>query len=202
MSIQIYKPNSKNAGAAFTFALSKGSNGTAPSLYISAISQFSWDEGKKIGTFGGNAKNPEKTVNVKINELECGEIISAFRDRRDFTTFHSYEGSSTTIKLSPWDKPSKISKYDPSSKSFKDEKIIIPAFGITISKGKGNSFKIAIEPGEIEVLSSLLSIFINESLKFKINKHNSYSSKSSPKSTPPAVEDTSEDEDDMEDVPF
>ena len=201
MSIQIYKPNSKNSGAAFTFALSKGSNGLAPTLYISAISQYSWDENKKIGSFAGNAKDPEKTVNVKINELECGEIISAFKDRRDYTTFHSYEGSSTTIKLSPWDKPSKVSKYDPSSKSFKEEKITVPSFGITISKGKGNSFKIAVDPGVIEVLSSFLSIFINEILKFKIDKHNSYSKQSTKKASPKSL-DIDEEEDDMEDVPF
>ena len=174
MSIQIYKPNSKNTGSAYTFSQSTSKTNGEPVFYISAIAQHSWNDEKKTGSFAGNSKNPEKTINVKITPNEAGEFISSFTDRRDFNTFHSYGGSNTTIKLSPWDKQGKISKYNASTKSFQDEKLILPCFGITLSKGKSNSIKIALDPGEIEIVKSSLNLFLQGYIKFKSSEQRNY----------------------------
>tara|TARA_B100000085_G_scaffold285364_1_gene321122 strand:+ start:3355 stop:3960 length:606 start_codon:yes stop_codon:yes gene_type:complete len=201
MSLQIYKPNSKNTGSAFTFQKSTDAKSGAPVFYISAISQFSWDDSKKTGSFSGNAKNPQKTINVKISEIEAGSFVSAFNTRYEYTAFHSFDGNSTTIKFTPWDKSTKISKYNPSSKTYDEDFINIPAFGITLSKGKGNSIKIALDPGEVEVVKNLFEIFIRDSLEYKIQQSaNSYAaSKGNPQKTKSKEEETSEE---FEDVPF
>ena len=199
MSLQIYKPNSKNTGSAYTFSKTLDNKTSSPVFYMSAISQYSWDDNKKTGSFSGNAKDPTKTINVKISELEAGSFISAFNSRYEYTAFHSFDGNNTTIKVTPWDKSTKISKYNSSSKSYEDTFIDVPAFGVTLSKGKGNSIKIALEPGEVEVLKKLLFMFIEDSLKFKIE--NSYSAKNAntKKSSP---EKEVKEEDEFEDAPF
>lgn len=198
MSIQIYKPNSKNTGSAFTFSKTLDKKTGSPVFYISAISQFSWNDDTKTGSFSGNSKNPEKTINVKISESEAGSLISSFNSRYEYTAFHSYEGNNTTIKSTPWDKKQKVSKYDTASKGFVDSEIEVPAFGMTLSKGKGNSIKIALEPGEVELVKSLLSIFIEDFLRFKISLSESYSQKSTQKSEPQSTEE----QDEFEDAPF
>lgn len=194
MSIQIYKPNSKNTGSAYTFSKSKDKKDGSPVFYISAIAQHSWNEDTKTGSFAGNSKNPEKTINVKISEIEAGSFVSAFNSRYEYTAFHSYEGNNTTIKATPWDKSAKISKYNPSTKQYEESSIQVPAFGFTLSKGKGNSIKIALDPGEVEVVKKLFEIFINEYLIFKIKQSENYNSKPNPK--------TSEEVDEFEDAPF
>ncbi len=199
MSIQIYKPNSKNTGSAFTFSKSKDKKTGQPVFYISSISQYSWNEESKTGSFSGNSKNPDKTINVKISELEAGAFLSCFSSRYEYTAFHSYEGNNTTIKATPWDKKQKISKYDPSTKGFSDVEIEVPAFGFTLSKGKGNSIKIALDPGEVEVITRLFDIFIKDYLEYQISKSESYSNSSANKSK---TEPAEEEQDEPEDAPF
>ena len=97
MSVTLYKPNSKNAGAAFTFSIGSDRKKNEPTLFISAIAQYSWDSDKKIGSFSGNRDDATKTVNVKLSEYECGEILSAIMNRYDYSTFHSFEENYSTI---------------------------------------------------------------------------------------------------------
>ena len=109
-----------------------------------------------------------------MSEFECGDFLSAFRGRYDYSTFHSFDGKNTTIKLSPWDKPTKISKYDSESKGFKDIQIKVPAFGISITKGKGNTFKIALDPGEVEVLCAFIRRVLDDlfTIRIQMQKEN------------------------------
>ena len=51
MSIQIYKPISKNTGSAYTFSKSKDKKDGSPVFYISAIAQHSWNDDTKTGSF-------------------------------------------------------------------------------------------------------------------------------------------------------
>jgi len=206
MSIQLYKPNSKNTGSAFTFSIGENKSNPLPAFYISAIAQHSWDDQKKIGSFAGNGKNPEKKVNVKLSEFECGEFISAVKNRHEYTAFHAYEDNSTTIKFSPWDKDVKVSKYDPSTKGFQETKQKVPAFGLSISKGKGSTFKIGIDPGEVEVLLKFVEEFLSTFVKEKIKLQKNYIKNSNPtKSNTSKIEDAEEEEEEdeeFEDVPF
>ena len=65
MSLTLYKPNSKNLGCAFSFRAGINKN-KEPTIYVSAIQQFSWDSSKKTGNFSGNRDNPDKNINIKF----------------------------------------------------------------------------------------------------------------------------------------
>lgn len=168
MSISIYKPNSKNTGCAFSFRYGVQKNGE-PCLFVNSIKQYSWDDSKKTGNFSSNADDPSKNLSIKFNEFECGSIISALEERYEYNTFHNYEDNKTTIKFSPWDKQIKISSLNPSTKKFEEKKQVIPAFGMSITRNGTDTFKIPIEPGEVQVIIHFIRSIINRLISFRIN---------------------------------
>ena len=168
MSISIYKPNAKNSGCAFSFRYGVQDN-KEPCLYVSAIQQHSWDSNSRTGNFSANANNPSKNLKIKFNEFECGSIISCFKRRYEYNTFHTFEENKTTIKISPWDKEIKMSSLNPSTKKLEDKKQIVPAFGISITRNGADSFKISLEPGEVEVISEFIRTIISKIIDFRIN---------------------------------
>jgi hypothetical protein len=151
MSISLYKPNSKNAGCAFNFKIGVNRN-KEPVVYVSAIQQYSWDDKKKSGNFSGNKDDPDKNINLKFSEFEIGGIISSFRKRYEYSAFHSYEDNKTSIKFVPWDKQSKT----------QNGTITLPAFGITFTRNGNQSFRIPLEPGEVENLDQFLKFYLKE----------------------------------------
>ena len=154
MSLSLYKPNSKNTGCAFNFSIGVDKK-QEPVVYVNAIQQFSWDESKKTGNFSGNASDPEKKINLKFTEFEIGGIISALKKRHEFSSYHAYEENKTSIKCTPWDKKTKVKTQSG------DEWVTLPAFGITFTRNGNQSFRIPIEPGEVENLSEFLSFYLN-----------------------------------------
>tara|TARA_A100001011_G_C14312793_1_gene846478 strand:- start:3862 stop:4422 length:561 start_codon:yes stop_codon:yes gene_type:complete len=172
MSLQIYKPNKSNTGSAFSFSMGYDKKTNEPTLFVSAIMQHSWDESKKRGSFIGNKETPDKNVTLKFNEFECGSIINSIKNRFTYETFHKFENNKTVIKFTPWDKQSKISKFNPSTKSYVETTEVIPAFGMTIIKNGNLTFKISIEPGEAECLSSFLKTVLGRIYKHRITRPN------------------------------
>lgn len=168
MKYQIYKPNSKNSGCAMNFSIGNSKDGT-PALYIGAILQSGWDDNKKTGSFSGNAKNPAKSGNFKMNANEAGEILSAFRTRIPAVFFHKFNDDTTIIKFTPWDKEKKVKTTNG------EETFVTPAFGITISKNSTSSFKLSLEAGETEVLALLLKEYIRQDLEATASKQKDYS---------------------------
>ena len=151
MSISLYKPNSKNAGCAFNFKIGVNRN-KEPVVYVSAIQQYSWDDKKRSGNFSGNKDNPDKNINLKFSEFEIGGIISSLNKRYEYSAFHSYEENKTSIKFVPWDKQQKT----------QNGSITLPAFGITFTRNGNQSFRIPIEPGEVENLNQFLKFYLKE----------------------------------------
>ncbi len=172
--MQVYKPNKNNNGFAFSFSMGDDKRTGEPVLYISAIAQHSWDEKKRIGSFMENKDKPEKNLNLKFNEFECGAIVSCLKNRYEYNTFHKFEDNKTTIKFSPWDKVSKIKKFNPSTKNYDDTSQTVPAFGISITKNSNNTFKLPLEPGEAECLRLLIENIISRIHDFRLAK-NSFS---------------------------
>lgn len=163
MKYQLYKPNSKSSGCAMGFSIGNAKDGS-PSLYISAVLQSGWNDKTKTGSFAGNAKDSNKSGNFKMNSSEAGEMISSIKNRIPVVFFHKYNEDATIIKLTPWDKERKI-KTQNGEEIFK-----APAFGLSITKNSSQNFKIALEPGETEILMVLLSEFIKQDLEFQKNK--------------------------------
>ena len=159
MKYTLYKPNSKNTGAAFSFEVGKSKNGDV-ALYVSMIQQYSWNDATRNGSFKENAKNPEKSASIKLSVIEAGEFLSSFKTRIPYVAFHKSKDDTTIIKLTPWDKIKKIKEQD-GEKSY-----TTPAFGLNVSRNSSQTFRLPLEAGEIEVLAQFLKEHIKSSFIF------------------------------------
>jgi hypothetical protein len=102
--IQLYKPNSKNTGCAFSFRVGTSGKYKEPCMYVNCIMQHSWNEKTKNGSFAENVKNPEKTTIIKLSEFELGGIINAIENYTEYKAFHSHEDNKTSISFTPYQK--------------------------------------------------------------------------------------------------
>ena len=169
MSVPLYKPNSKNTGSAFSFQYGVTKNGE-PCLFMRAIQQHGWDSDKKIGNFASNRDDPSKNLSLKFNEFECGSILSAFKDRYEFNTFHTYEDNKTTIRIAPWDKKVKVSSLNPKTKKIEEKTQTVPAFGISVTRNGSDTFKISVEPGEVQDISVFIKVILSRLYNYRIEK--------------------------------
>lgn len=158
--IQLYKPNSKNSGCAFGFKLGTTGKSKEPCIYINAIMQHSWDAQSRNGSFSENAKNPEKTTIIKLNQFELGGIIYAIENYSEYKGFHSHGDNKTSILFKPY------TKQDGTK-----------AFSFTITKNSALKFGVGIEMGEAYAIreffkDTLRTIFqFRESLQHQNRQH-------------------------------
>jgi len=193
MNVAIYKPNSKNTGCAFSFRVS--TQGKLPVFYVNAIQQYSWDDQKKTGSFIKNKDSDDKNVSFKLNDFELGEILSSIVSRIPWNGYHSFNDNTTMIRFAPWDKPRKIK-----GKDGKDQTFTSPAFGISVTRNGNQNYRIALEPGETEVLKKLIERYFQVVFDVKAEQEEAYRaeglSKVKPKSTQkPETSVNSEEED-------
>jgi len=174
MNLQIYKPNAKNTGSAFNFSID--TRNEKPVFYVNAILQHSWNSTTKTGSFSGNKDNPDKKLAIKLNEFELGEILSTLNTRIPWSGFHDFNDNKTSIGLTPWDKPKKVKDKNGNYHEFKS-----PAFGFTVTRNGSQTFRISLEPGEVEVLKRLIAtffdLFLASTSKANNNKNPSYNKK-------------------------
>lgn len=154
MNIQYYKPNSNNTGCAFGFKLGVSNKSKEPSLFMTAIQQFSWNEKTKNGSFSENFKNPEKSISLKFNENEIGGFIYAIEQYVDFSTFHTYEENKTSISFKPYTKKN-------GQKAF--------SFGVV--RNSANKFGIGLEMSEAYSLLQFFKFTLNQIYSFRISSN-------------------------------
>lgn len=155
--IQLYKPNSKNTGCAFSFNLGTTGKDKEPCVYMNAIMQHSWNDKTKNGSFGENAKNPDKTIIVKLNEFELGGFINAIENYTDYNAFHSFEENKTTIQFKPYTKNNGAK-----------------AFSLSVTKNSALKFGVGIEVGEAYTIREFFKSVLARTFDFRIS--NSYNS--------------------------
>lgn len=180
------------------FSIGRSRDGT-PSLFVSTILQSGWDDQKKTGSFGKNAKDPNKSSNFKMNANEAGEMISSIKSRIPVVFFHKFNEDTTIISFTPWDKDRKIKEQGG------DKTYTSPAFGLTFSKNSSTKYKIALEAGETEVLSLLLQEFIRQDLEYQNSKfqNNAPDQSSAPEKKKESAQNSfEEDENEDDTVPF
>lgn len=191
MNLQLYKPNAKNTGSGFNFSVSTREE--KPSFYVNAIQQFSWDNSKKTGSFSGNKENDDKKIAIKLNNAELGEMLSSFSSRVPWAGFHDFNGNKTTIALTPWDKSRTVTGKDKQRVEH-----TVPAFGFTISRNGNQTFRMSLEPGEVEILKQFIIKYLDMSFEasaFTPKQRPSTQTQSpAPAPTPSPMED--------EDIPF
>ena len=146
MRLNFYKPNKSNTGTAVSFNVAppKDANEKGLNLYVSFVKQAGWNEETRKGSFSENAKNPEKTAALKVNETEAASIIRAVRTASKFSTVHAYQGSTTSIMFGPYQK-----KNGDNALSF------------SIKKGE-QSFLIGFELGEGELIAQYMENYLRK----------------------------------------
>ena len=157
MIVQYYKPNSKNTGCAFSFDIGSNQKNNEPCIYIRAIKQFSWNNERRTGSFSENSKNPDKSISLKINEIEAGGFINAIENYCDFSAFHSFQDNKTSISFKPYTKKD-------GTKAF--------SFGIT--RNSANKFGIGVEMSEAYCLLEFLKVFLQELYLYRLQKTKEY----------------------------
>ena len=176
MNVAIYKPNSKNNGCAFSFRVS--TQGKSPVFYVNAIQQYSWDDNKKTGSFIKNKDADDKNVSFKLNDFELGEILSSIKSRVPWNGYHKFNDNTTMIRFAPWDKPRKIKGKDGAEQSFTS-----PAFGFSVTRNGNQNYRIALEPGETEVLRLLIEKYFEVVFAAKAQDEENYKN-NNPKPSP------------------
>lgn len=144
MQISLFKPNSfekdgQFTGAAFAFKLVKTPDG--PKFIMSGVKQKSWNAEKKLGSFYNNKDNPDKSVSVKFNEIELGNLIYSIRAYKDFSAFHTFGEDKTTITFKTYSKKPKQGETEGAK-----------AFSLTVKKNGSLQIGLGVELGEAEML--------------------------------------------------
>lgn len=96
--IQFYKSNAKVTGHACSFNFSEKDS----CVYVNLIKQASWDDSKKRGTFGKNAKDPLKSCNFKLSADEMCGVMHAINSNTEFKIFHSNPNQKTIGSFKPY----------------------------------------------------------------------------------------------------
>lgn len=154
--IQIYKPNKSNTGCAMNVQIGRAGKKRELAVFLQSILQFSWDDQKKTGSFSGNREDKDKNITFKLTESECGGVISAIKNRHEFSAFHSHEQNKTSLKLIPWDKEFK-GKGKNGEYTYTQ-----PAFGLTIVRNGNQTFRVPLECGEARCIVALLENYLDK----------------------------------------
>lgn len=157
MIVQYYKPNAKNTGCAFSFDIGANNKNQEPCVYIRAVKQYSWNSNTRSGSFSENAKNPEKSISIKLNEIEIGGFIQAIENYTEFSAFHSYEENKTSISFKPYTKKD-------GTKAF--------SFGVT--RNSANKFGIGVEMSEAYCLREFLKFYLQELYIYRLSKNKTF----------------------------
>lgn len=193
MSLQLYKPNPKNTGCAMSFQISQRPD-QEPQFFANCILQHSWNNQNKTGSFSESRNDPSKTVALKFNEFELGEILNTFETKTAYSTFHTNDSTKTQIRLTPYEK----------TRGSGDFAVKVTAFGFTIIRNGSDTFKIPVDPGEAIRLSffikhyfSTLDSYRAEKAADNQKKYQSNKQKFTPKKTEPKKQEVAVEEDDF-----
>ena len=157
MIVQYYKPNSKNTGCAFSFDIGANNKNQVPCVYVRAIKQHSWNDKPRTGSFSENAKDPDKAISIKLNEIEVGGLIFAIEKYKEFSAFHSYEDNKTSISFKPYKKKDGADAF---------------SFGVT--RNSANKFGIGVEMSEAYGLREFLKFYLQELYIFRLSKNKEF----------------------------
>jgi len=173
MNLQIYKPNSKNTGCAMSFQISTRP-GKEPEFYANCVLQHSWNNEKRTGSFAGSRNDPSKTIALKFNEFELGEMINTFTSSIAYSTFHNFS-SKTQIRLTPYKK----------TRGKGDFAVECQAFGMSFVRNGSDTFKIPFDPGEAIRLTSLINKYFSILDDYRLEEQKKYQKeRPSPKTGP------------------
>ncbi len=106
--------------------------------------------------------------------MECGEFISAFENRHDYSSYHDFDDNKTSIKVSPWDKKRKVSFKNPKTQKYEDKFVTVPAFGLSLIRNGNQVYKIPLDPGEVTMLKVFLTLSLTKLYETRFRKQQEY----------------------------
>lgn len=149
MPLTLFKPNSKNTGSLckFNFGPAKKGGDTKGelSLYVSIIQQATWNAGTKSGTFKENAKNPDKTISIKMSEFEVGGFINSIKRRVELKGYHTHASKAGQVQFS----------FTPSINQTTN---LFQGFAFSVLRNGKDKFYVPIAAGEAENLTVFLDL--------------------------------------------
>jgi hypothetical protein len=160
--IQLYKPNARNEGCAFGFR--EGLNNDRdrePCVYVTAIKQHSWNSKTRNGSFSENKDNPDKKIQIKLNENELGGFIAAVDRYKEFSAFHSFEDTKTSITFKPYTKKTGGEQ----------------AFSLTFTRNSAEKFGIGVEIGEAYLMAEYFRYVLRKLFHQRAVKQEEYRKK-------------------------
>lgn len=101
--MNLYKPNSKNAG----HAIGLNFNSKEGRLFVQLIKQVGWDDSTKTGTFKGG-----KFFNVTFNAHEIGAALNCIESSIAAKLFHKTDKGATSIEWAPFARKDTPDKRD------------------------------------------------------------------------------------------
>ena len=96
--ISLYHPNKNNTGFACSFSQSSKDN----TVFAGLIKQSGWDAEKKIGSFAGSRKDPNKDVSIKLAQVEVAAVLDCLDRNRPFSSVHDGDKQMKSIQFVPW----------------------------------------------------------------------------------------------------
>jgi len=146
-----------------------------------------------------NKDNDDKNVSFKLNDFELGEILSSVTSRVPWNGYHSFNDNTTTIRFAPWDKPRKIKGKDGAEQTYK-----APAFGLAVTRNGNQNYRIALEPGETQVLKKLIERYFQVVFDVKAAQDEAYRAEGGAKTPtkPPAKKAETSVNNEEDDAPF
>jgi len=94
--IQFYKPNAKNTGSACSFQY----NEKDKAVWVNFVSQFSWNDQSKTGTF--KKTPPEKRAYSKFSLTEIAGLVHAIETNGEYSNYHGDKERNTRFKFGPY----------------------------------------------------------------------------------------------------
>jgi len=199
MNYTIFKPNPKNTGALVNFRVSKLKNKKEmweERLFIEFIPQKNWNQDSKQGSF-----DTSKKKTVMINPSEAGDLLHTLSSKIPFQTYHQSSSGGTWIKFAPFKGSRKFKDKEGNEEIFN-----IDRFGFSISE-KGFYLGIPVEPSEGECLRILFENYVKGAMGLEASElskkyKKTEASKNKPQKEESVEEESFNEQEDIDDVPF
>ena len=77
-------------------------------------------------------------------------------------------------RTSPWDKKRKVSFKDPKTQKYENKFVAVPAFGLSLIRNGNQVYKIPLDPGEVIMLRTFLTLALTKLFEVRLKKQQEY----------------------------
>ena len=78
------------------------------------------------------------------------------------------------MKVSPWDKQRRVSIKNPKTQKYENKSVPVPAFGLSLVRNGNQVYKIPLDPGEVVMLKTFLTLALTKLFDVRLKKQQEY----------------------------